>query len=171
MKKKFFFDLWLHVLTILPTVHLSHFKKLIAKPTYNNDQNGTVVSKWLCILMRDTGAVKESGIYLYKYSIYLYILWHTGFLGGSVVNECACQCRRHKRLGSDPWLGKIPWRKKWQPTPVLLPGKSHGWRSLVGCSPWGCRVGHDWATSLSLWDDPLEKGMAIHPSILIWKIP
>ena len=35
------------------------------------------------------------------------------------------------------WVGKIPWRRKWQPTPVLLPGKSHGWRSLVGYSPWG----------------------------------
>ena len=45
---------------------------------------------------------------------------------------------------------KIPWRRKWQPTPVLLPGESHGGRSLVGYSPWGCRVGHDWATSLSL---------------------
>ena len=31
----------------------------------------------------------------------------------------------------------LPWRRQWQPTPVLLPGKSHGWRSLVGCSPWG----------------------------------
>ena len=31
----------------------------------------------------------------------------------------------------------IPWRRQWHPTPVLLPGKSHGWRSLVGCSPWG----------------------------------
>ena len=37
----------------------------------------------------------------------------------------------------NPWVGKIPWRKKWQPTPVLLPGKSHGRRSLVGYSPWG----------------------------------
>ena len=37
----------------------------------------------------------------------------------------------------DPWVGKIPWRRKWQPTPVLLPGKSHGQRSLVGYSPWG----------------------------------
>ena len=36
-----------------------------------------------------------------------------------------------------PWVGKTPWRRKWQPTPVLLPGKSHGWRSLVACSPWG----------------------------------
>ena len=41
-----------------------------------------------------------------------------------------------------------PWRRKWHPTPVLLPGKSHGWRSLVGCSPWGHRVGHNWATSV-----------------------
>ena len=37
----------------------------------------------------------------------------------------------------DPWVRKIPWRRKWQPTPVLLPGKSHGQRSLVGYSPWG----------------------------------
>ena len=37
----------------------------------------------------------------------------------------------------DPWVGKIPWRRKWQPTPVFLPGESHGWRSLVGYSPWG----------------------------------
>ena len=41
-------------------------------------------------------------------------------------------------------------KRQWHPTPVLLPGKSHGWRSLVGCSPWGSlRVRHDWATSLS----------------------
>ena len=37
----------------------------------------------------------------------------------------------------DPWVRKIPWRRKWQPTPVFLPGKSHGRRSLVGYSPWG----------------------------------
>ena len=36
-----------------------------------------------------------------------------------------------------PWVRKIPWRRKWQPTPGLLPGKSHGWRSLVCYSPWG----------------------------------
>ena len=37
----------------------------------------------------------------------------------------------------DPWVGKIPWRKEWQPTPVFLPGESHGQRSLAGYSPWG----------------------------------
>ena len=45
-------------------------------------------------------------------------------------------------------LGQILWRRKWQPIPVFLPGKSNGWRSLAGYSPWGCRVGHDWVTSL-----------------------
>ena len=39
----------------------------------------------------------------------------------------------------DPWVGKIPWRRKWQPTPVFLPGESHGERILVGYSPWGCK--------------------------------
>ena len=38
--------------------------------------------------------------------------------------------------GFDPWVGKISWRRKWQPTQVSFPGKSHGQRSLVGCSPW-----------------------------------
>ena len=42
-----------------------------------------------------------------------------------------------KRQGFDPCIGKIPWRRKWQPTPVFLPGEYHGQRSLVGCSPWG----------------------------------
>ena len=47
--------------------------------------------------------------------------------------ESTCQCWRH---GFDPWAGKIPWRRKWQPTPVFLSGKSHGQRSLAGYSPW-----------------------------------
>ena len=39
----------------------------------------------------------------------------------------------------DPWVGKVPWRRDQQPTPVFLPGESHGQRSLAGYSPWGCR--------------------------------
>ena len=49
--------------------------------------------------------------------------------------ESARQCR----TGCNPWVGKIPWRRKWQPTPVFLPGESHGQRSLAGYSPWGRR--------------------------------
>ena len=40
---------------------------------------------------------------------------------------------------SDPWVRKIPWRRKWQPIPVFLPGESHGQRSLASYSPWGCK--------------------------------
>ena len=65
---------------------------------------------------------------------------------GSDGKESACQCRRCGRPGFDPWDGKIPWRRKWQPAPVFLPGESHGQRSLVGYSPWLQRVGHDSAT-------------------------
>ena len=52
--------------------------------------------------------------------------------------ESACQGRRRRRFGFDPWDRKIPhWRRIWQPTPVFLPGESQGQRSLVGCSPRG----------------------------------
>ena len=51
-----------------------------------------------------------------------------------MVKESAGQCRR---CGFDPWVRKISWRRKWQPTPVSWPGKCHGQRSLVGYSPWG----------------------------------
>ena len=57
-----------------------------------------------------------------------------GFAGGAVV-ESSRHCRRCGRLGFDPWVGKVPWGKKWQPTPVFLSGESHGQRSLVGYSP------------------------------------
>ena len=60
-----------------------------------------------------------------------------GFPGGVSGKEPACQCRRHKRWGFSPWVRKIPWRRAWQPTPVSLPGKFHGQRSLEGFSPWG----------------------------------
>ena len=51
--------------------------------------------------------------------------------------ESACQCRRHGKCEFDPWVRKIPWRREWQPTPVFLPGKSHGETSVEGYSPKG----------------------------------
>ena len=58
-----------------------------------------------------------------------------GFPGGTSDKEAAGQCRRSKRRAFDPWVGRIPWRKAWQPTAVFLPGESHGQRNLVGYSP------------------------------------
>ena len=62
-----------------------------------------------------------------------------GFPGGSVIKNLPTDAgdRRYKRHEFEPWVGKILWRRKWQPTPVFLPGKSHGQRSLAGKSPWG----------------------------------
>ena len=67
-----------------------------------------------------------------------------GFPGGSDSKESAYQCRRP---GFNPWVGEIPRRKKWQTTPVFLPGKSQGQKSLAGYSPWGHkRIGLDLMT-------------------------
>ena len=59
-----------------------------------------------------------------------------GFPSGAAGEEPTCQYRRLKRCGFDPWVRKLSWRREWQPTPVLLPGKSHGQRSLAGYRPW-----------------------------------
>ena len=95
-----------------------------------------------------------------------------GFPGGASGKEPACPCRRPRRRGFDPWVGKIPWRREWQPTPVLLPGKSHGRRS------WKAAV-HGIAKSWARQNDftftfhfhALEKEMATHSSVLAWRIP
>ena len=64
-----------------------------------------------------------------------------GFPGGLDGKESACNAGDQ---GPNPWVGKIPWRREWQPTLVFLPGESHGQRSLVGYSPWSHKiVGHD----------------------------
>ena len=60
-----------------------------------------------------------------------------GFSRGASGKESACRCREQRRRGFDPWVRKIPWRRAWQPTPVFLPGKSHGQRSLMGYSSCG----------------------------------
>ena len=58
------------------------------------------------------------------------------FLGGATGKEPACQCKEHE---FNPWVGKVPWRRKWQPAPIFLSGKVSGQRSLAGYSPWGHR--------------------------------
>ena len=67
------------------------------------------------------------------------VLEKSGFPSGASGKEPACQCRRHKRHGFDPWARKIPRRRAWQPTPVFLSGESHTQRSLADYSPWSCK--------------------------------
>ena len=59
------------------------------------------------------------------------------FPGGTSGKEPTCQCRRHKRCGFNPRLGKIPWSRAWQPNPIFLPRESRGQKCLAGYSPWG----------------------------------
>ena len=96
--------------------------------------------------------------------MYMYVaIW--GFPGGTVV-KIACQCRRRRRLGFDTWVGKIPWKRGWQPTTIFLPGESHGQRSLTDYSPRCHRVRHEWACTHSF---PQVNGCEIGPSS--WKQP
>ena len=86
-------------------------------------------------------------VHMFTLSIYLSIISHShlynftsvclnkGFPDGVSGKEHNSQCRRHKRHRFDPWVGKIPWKRAWQPTPVFLPGESHRQRSLAGYSP------------------------------------
>ena len=93
-----------------------------------------------------------------------------GFPGGSDSEESASYTGDPDSI---PGLGKIPWRKKWQPTPVFLPGESHRQRSLVGYSPWGRRVRHDWVTNththththMSFWASLLAQLVKNPPAI------
>ena len=61
--------------------------------------------------------------------------WLQCFPGDAGGKEPTCQCRRLRRPGFNPWVKKIPQRRAWQPTPVFLPGESHGQRCLVGYNP------------------------------------
>ena len=63
-----------------------------------------------------------------------------GFPGGLVVKNLSANAGDIRGLWIfSPWVGKIPWRRKWQPTPGFLPGKFHEQGSLAGYSPWGCK--------------------------------
>ena len=78
------------------------------------------------------------------------------FPGGSDDQESTCNVGN---LGLIPRSGRSPWRRKWQPTPVFLPGESHGQRSLAGYSPWGHK---ELGTTERLSLPPSQRGAVAH---------
>ena len=96
-----------------------------------------LLSTWrLFGVIRDIKASQSLSFYLFLF-FYGPIISPWGLPWGlSSKKNPPAQCRRHR---FDPWVGKILQRWKWQPIPVSLPGKTHGQRSLAGCSPWGCK--------------------------------
>ena len=97
----------------------------------------------LVILLSPGQHLEIIGIGSLSWTIFVHVYMPTvpWWLSGK---ESTCQGRRH---GFDPWVRKISWRRKWQSTPVFLPGTSHGQKSLAGYSPWGYRVRHDLVTT------------------------
>ena len=83
--------------------------------------------------------IKGRGVNFYSYfkKLAFFFFFKVGCLRWHSGKRICLQCRRCRRSGFDPWVRKIPWRRKWQHTSVFLPAKSHGQRSLVGYSPWG----------------------------------
>ena len=88
--------------------------------------------------------------------------WHSG-------RESTCQCRRCKRCGFDPWVGKISWKRAWQPAPVFLPGKFHGQRSLVGYIVHSVTKSQtrlsEWAQQYIIYSHFTSKGTAVKRSV------
>ena len=92
-------------------------------------------------------AFQASVLFFLKHS------WCLGFSGGSDGKESTYNAgEQGLNPGLVPWVGKIFQGREWQLTPVFLPGEIHGQRSLVGYSPWGHRVGHDWATNTFIFN-------------------
>ena len=104
------------------------------------------------------------------------------FPGDNSGKEPAHRCRRHNRCGFNPWdWKKIPWRRKWQPSPVFLPGESHGQRSPAGYSSWNHReldmTELDWHARIHVWFSPLSSAswnsslLARSPELSFWLCP
>ena len=87
------------------------------------------------------------------------------FPSGTSAKESACQCRSQKRHRFDPWVGKMPWRRRWQRTAESLPSKSHGQRNLVGYSPWDYKHQtrlNNWAPAhTELWKSKCGKSFVL----------
>ena len=95
------------------------------------------ILQFLCRFISHSFLDVSLGIMILLCNLFLNVCrWYIGLPWWLSGEESICQ---FWRPGFDPGVRKISWRRKWQPTPVFLPGKSHGQRSLVGYSLWGCK--------------------------------
>ena len=92
-------------------------------------------NKFSILQNRAVWKCRERHMSFHKKWTEIYQIW--GFPAGASSEKPTWQHRRHKRPGFDPWVWKLPWRRAWQSSPVLLPEESPGQRSLAGYSSWG----------------------------------
>ena len=146
-------------------------------PAWDTAMSTDPCKSWLLGEGRSQSASLTFGFVLYKGRVTVISnLWKrityrplVGLLQWRSGKESTCNVGD---VGSDPWVRKIHWRREWQPTPVFLPGESHGQGSLVGYSPWGCKElntveqlsnNNEQLTTWSSW--PLAEGS------LLWSLP
>ena len=137
-------------------IHLAHFQMPVFWQTSRINTYGKVdvilayvIIIYLHILPSLAGKLLEIGFskWLVSVSMYSRSTVPEGLPRWLSGEDSTCRCRRSRRRGFDPWVGKISRSRKWQPTPVFLPGKSRGQKSLASYSPWGHRrVRHDLAS-------------------------
>ena len=120
---------------ILQSVGSQRVRHYWATELNTTSQNKNCIS-WLLYITKhlNTYLAQTNGWNIYFFNILKY---DGGLPRRCSGKESTCQYSRHKRRNFDPWVRKIPCRRKWQPAPVFLPGEFHGLRSLVGYSPWG----------------------------------
>ena len=126
-------------LSLIPSLHITsdyciiHIIAIISMPAKDNIHNFSVqFYLHFFMLYPSTLEIKMRVFFFFFFIIYPLIFFKLDFTGGSDGKASAYNARD---LGSIPWVRKISWRRKWQPTPVFLPGKSYGRRSLVDYSP------------------------------------
>ena len=124
--------------TGIPSPPLALFVEMFPK-AYLTSHSMISGSRWVITPLWSSGLWRS---FLYSSSVYschnIYVLiythkWLPRWLSDK---ESTCQCKRHRRRGFNSWVIKIPWRRKWQATPIFLPRKFHGQRMLAACSPW-----------------------------------
>ena len=107
-------------------------EKKTGKYTMDNIQKS---SFWFFILILLAKTCEICGLYTHLCTLICVCMWASQV--ALVVKNPLANAGRRRGCIFHPWVKKIPWRREWQPTPVFLPGESHGQRSLAGCSPWG----------------------------------
>ena len=155
-EEKFFGEFYTDTLSDCPCYIYSSFSEVDSSSEYSSDSDNTNIrsTKRQKTLVIDSDMASETKIHGTSTWYYRCVRCNWGFSNGSAGKESTCKVG--DTGDTQVWFLGLPWGRAWQPTSAFLPGKSHGLRSLVGYSPWGRRVGHDWATKHT-WNELASK--------------